>query len=83
MALNLKNREVERLAAELARSTGQSMTAVVLQALQAQKASVEQQLRRNAGARNLRGFLEQEVWNQPIVDAHTSEEEILGYEDET
>ena len=41
MALNIKNEEAHRLAAELAALTGQSMTAVVIEALQARLAQAK------------------------------------------
>jgi len=85
VALNIKNPEVERLAAEVARVTGETKT-------QAIKVALEQRRRRlllgeradDRRARVLR-FLEDEVW--PLVPADvrarplTSEEEtaILGY----
>lgn len=43
MSLNIKNREAYDLANELARLTGQSLTAVVLDALRKQRKQVQQQ----------------------------------------
>ena len=43
MSLNIKNREAYNLASELAQLTGQSMTAVVLDALRRQRKQLQQQ----------------------------------------
>ena len=43
MSLNIKNREAYDLASELAQLTGQSMTAVVIDALRRQRKQIQQQ----------------------------------------
>jgi len=81
MALNIKNPEAQELANEVARMTGQTITAAVIDALRERKASLE---RRSHTARRLqlaRRFLEQDVW--PLPDAAgaapASEDELLGF----
>jgi Uncharacterized protein conserved in bacteria len=85
MAMNIKDREAERLAAEVAKLTGESKTAAVRHALQELRdrliaeADVE---RREA---RLQRFLETEIWplippdqlGKPITKQER--EEILGY----
>lgn len=87
MALNLKNAEVERLAAEIARMTGETKTEAVRRALDerrrrlAYRAGVEGRVSRG------RRYLEEDVW--PLVPddqrgrSLTREEvdAILGYGD--
>ncbi|GMR22971.1 MAG: type II toxin-antitoxin system VapB family antitoxin [Acidobacteriota bacterium] len=88
MAINIKNREVERLVSEVAELTGESKTEAVRKALAERKERLKLQVAsENRGAR-LRRFLEEELW--PTVPADelgrtlTREEEdaILGYGDE-
>jgi antitoxin VapB len=84
MALNLKNAEVERLAAEVARLTGESKTEAIRRALEERR----QRLARPAAARrraNVQRLLRSKIW--PAVPKSqlgrrlTREEEdtILGY----
>jgi antitoxin VapB len=81
MALNIKNVEVERLAAEVARLTGESKTEAIRKALDERRRrlrgpSVEQRVLR---------FLEKKVW--PTLPAgergrritRSEEDDILGY----
>lgn len=85
MALNIKNVEVERLASELARLTGETKTEAIRKALQerAERVRLHVPLRRHAA--NFRSFLEREVW--PKVPkgqlgrrlSKQEEDEILGY----
>jgi antitoxin VapB len=83
MALNIKNPEAERLAAEVAALSGESKTVAVLEALKERRARL---LRERSGSRRLdevRDFLEREVWSLPDVPGsdQTPEEDILGYSD--
>ena len=85
MALNIKDREAERLAAEVAAMTGESKTRAVKVALQERKQRLQlQSARRDRGQALLR-FLEQEVWPQvpPSVlgrrVTRREREKILGY----
>jgi len=85
MPLNIKNLEVERLATELAKLTGETKTETIRQALLEREASV----RRRAGdpRRNerLQDFLEREVWARVPADqlgrmpTRAEREEVLGY----
>ncbi len=85
MALNLKNEEVERLAAELARLTGESKTEVIRRALIERRQRLAYRL--NPGDREARvlRFLEREVWPRIPADqlgrslSREEEDQILGY----
>ena len=84
MAMNIKNAEVERLATEVARLTGESKTEAIRRALDERRrrlkgASIEQRR-----ARVLR-FLEKKVWatmpdgEQGRRLTRAEEDEILGF----
>jgi antitoxin VapB len=85
MALNIKNAEVERLAEEIARLTGESKTEAVRRALEERKGKLAFRVADDNRAGRLRAFLEREVWpvvpegqlGRPISKAE--EEAILGY----
>lgn len=53
MSLNIKNNEAYTLARELAQLTGQSMTAVVLEALRAQQRQIQNRQQKAARVREL------------------------------
>ncbi len=85
MALNIKNAEVERLAAEVAELAGETKTEAIRKALEERKARLALHgVQEDRGTR-IREFLEREVW--PLVPEDvkgkpvTKEEieEILGY----
>jgi antitoxin VapB len=85
MALNIKDREAERLAAEVAAMTGESKTRAVRVALQERKQRLALgSARRDRGQALLR-FLEQEVWPQvprSVLGRRVTRRErerILGY----
>jgi antitoxin VapB len=85
MALNIKDREAERLAAEVAAMTGESKTRAVKVALQERKERLALRIvRRDRGAA-LRRFLEQEVWPEvprTVLGCRVTRREreaILGY----
>ena len=84
MALNIKNDEVERLAAELARITGESKTEVIRRALYERRVRLKSTPSRSRRARVLR-FLQEKVWATLPENERgrrlTSDEEdaILGY----
>ena len=63
MGLNIKNPEVERLAAEVAALTGESKTEAIRQALLARKEKLT--LPRRKRSEGLREWLERDVW--PLV----------------
>ena len=84
MALNIKNAEVERLAAEVARLTGESKTEAIRRALDERR----RRLRPGSGDRRrsrVLAFLERKVW--PTLPkgqrgrrlTRAEEDEILGY----
>jgi antitoxin VapB len=88
VALNIKNREVEALAAEVARMTGETKTEAIRKSL----ADRRQHLRRNtapeAPAEHLHRFLAEEIW--PLLPggqrgkamSKRERESILGYGEE-
>jgi antitoxin VapB len=85
MALNIKDAETVRLAAEVAAMTGESKTRAVRVALEERKRRLG--LRGDRGDRgdSLRRFLEHEVWPQIPPDllgkgiSREEQEAILGY----
>jgi antitoxin VapB len=85
MALNIKNDEVERLAAEVARLTGESKTEAIRRALAERRQRLAYRI--NPGDRETQAlrFLEREVWPRIPADqfgrrlSRSEEDEILGY----
>lgn len=85
MALTIKNPEVERLAEEVARLSGQNKTQAVRQALEEKRDRLSLRLSRAARTFQRRRFLEREIWadipdellDKPHDDALDGE--ILGY----
>jgi len=84
MALNIKNAEVERLAAEVARLTGESKTEAVRSALAEKRERMMSQSERKHRIDRVFKWLEKEVWpNLPAGQrgkrlTKAEEEEILG-----
>lgn len=84
MALNLKNAEVERLAAEVARLTGESKTEAIRQALLERRRRLRSTPVAVRRARVL-AFLEKKVWSQvPPAErgrrlSRSEEDDLLGY----
>jgi antitoxin VapB len=84
MALNLKNDEVERLAAEVAKLSGESKTEAIRRALQERRDRLKGRSVEQRRARVLR-LLEKEIW--PTLSAaergrrptQAEEDEILGF----
>ena len=84
MPLNIKNPEVERLAAEVARLTGESKTEAIGQALRERRLRLAGKSMDRRRVRVLR-FLEERVW--PTLPkrergrrlTRREEDEILGY----
>jgi antitoxin VapB len=84
MALNIKNAEVERLAAEVARLTGESKTEAIRRALEERRRRLKPVSTDGRRARVVR-FLEKKVW--PTLPkgqkgkrlTRAEEDEILGY----
>jgi antitoxin VapB len=88
MALNIKDPEAEKLAAEVALITGDSKTGAVREALREKRdrLRLESGKRRKREPGSLRRFLETEIWPQiPEQDrgkppmTKEEREEILGY----
>lgn len=84
MAMNIKDPEAERLAAEVAALTGESKTAAVRTALRERRERLKAQ--NGLRQRTLRRFLEDEIWSRvppevqdrpPMTKAER--EELLGY----
>jgi len=64
MALNIKDAETEKLAAEVAAITGESKTRAVRVALQERRQRLAVRVIRRDRVAELHRFLEQEVWPQ-------------------
>ena len=85
MALNIKDPETEKLAAEVAAITGESKTRAVKVALQERKQRLAVRVVRRDRVQELRRFLEQEVWPQvprTVIGKRITRREreaILGY----
>ena len=85
MALNIKNRDVERLLNEVVLLTGESKTEAVRRALQERRQRLALQQGGQQDAIRLLSFLQEEVWPQ-VPDAlrgvrltRDEEDAILGY----
>jgi len=84
MALNIKDRDTERLAAEVAALAGESKTQAIKVALQERKARLEAQGRTHDRRARLVRFLETEVWSQvprKVLGRRTTKQErerLLG-----
>jgi len=84
MALNLKNTEVERLAAEVARLTGESKTEAIRRALEERRRRLGHASSDDRRARVLR-FLKKKVWSTlPKTQlgrrlSRAEEDQILGF----
>ena len=68
MALNIKNPEVERLAAEVAALTGESKTEAVRQALSERHQRLRVRMSDGAQADRVQRFLSREVWSKVPPD---------------
>lgn len=83
--LTIKNAEVERLAAEVARLTGESKTQAIRVALEERRGRLASGVDPEARKAELLRFLEEEVWSR--VPAHlrgqphdsARDDELLGY----
>jgi antitoxin VapB len=85
MALNIKDAETERLAAEVAALTGETKTRAVKVALQERKERLAFRIGPDGRGEALRRFLEDEVWPQVPTEVlgeplpREAREAILGY----
>lgn len=88
MALNIKNPEVERLAEELSRMTGETKTETIRRALAERRARLRHRISASGNAERVRRFLEAEVWARIPPDQlgrapdREERETILGYGEE-
>ena len=64
MALNVKDKEAERLAAEVAAMTGESKTRAIRVALQERRARLAIRAVHRDRGEEMRRFLEEEIWPQ-------------------
>ena len=84
MALNIKNPEVERLAAEIAQLTRETKTEAIRKALEDRKARLKLGLTPEEKVRRVTEYLEREVWpfippeDRGKVMTKREREEILG-----
>jgi antitoxin VapB len=79
MALSIKNSETERLARQLAKATGESLTEAIESALRERLQRLKQPHRGRIMAEKLEDILRR-VDRLPTLDAR-SDDEILGYDD--
>jgi antitoxin VapB len=85
MALNIKDREAEKLAAEIAAMTGESKTRAVKVALQERRQRLALSVVQRNRGRELLGVLEEEIWPRiprAVLGKKPSRRErerILGY----
>jgi antitoxin VapB len=78
MALSIKNDEADRLARELAATTGETLTEAVVMALR--ERLDRQRTRCAAGVTQRLERLAAEVQALPVLDARSADE-IIGYDD--
>lgn len=85
MALNIKNKDVERLLEEVVAITGESKTEAVRQALEERRQRLALRGIGDGQGPDIRAFLESEIWPQVPADqlgvslAKDELENILGY----
>ncbi len=86
MALNLKNSEVERLAAEVAQLAGETKTEAIRRSLLERKARLQIVGGRSRSKASIIEFLERSVWPHVRPEAlgkppitREEEDDILGY----
>jgi antitoxin VapB len=85
MGLNIKNVEVERLAAEVAQLTHETKTEAIRRALLERRARLRARAGRPARRLELRAYLEKNVWPMmPPAElgralSREQEDQILGY----
>jgi antitoxin VapB len=78
MVLSIKNEEADRLARQLAATTGETVTAAVVNALR--ERLEREQTRRTPSLRERLARLAEDVQALPILDDRSADE-ILGYDD--
>ena len=80
MALSIKNSETERLARQVARETGESLTVAIQSALKERLLRLKQKRTGHITAAKLKDILRR-VDSLPMLDTRP-ESEILGYDDQ-
>ena len=78
MVLSIKNEEADRLARQLAATTGETVTAAVVNALR--ERLEHEQTRRTPSLRERLARLAEDVQALPVLDDRSADE-ILGYDD--
>jgi len=84
MGMNIKNPEVERLAEEVVRLTGETKTEAIRRALSERKVRLHVRLGRFGRRNSLREYLEKQVWPSVPADelgrvlTRNEEDKILG-----
>ena len=85
MALNIKNNEVEKLAAEVANLTGETKTEAIGKALLERKNRLAFQVKERNRKEKMITFLESEIWPSIPPDmigkglSRKEEDRVLGY----
>jgi antitoxin VapB len=85
MSLNIKNDEIERLATEVARMTGESKTEAIRRALAERRQRLAHRISPGDREAHALRFLENEVWPRIPEDqfgrtvSRSEEDHILGY----
>ena len=79
MALSIKSIEVERLAREIAKTTGESLTGAIQKALEERLDRLRSQRRGQILAGQLEEILRR-VDRLPVIDSRSADE-ILGYDE--
>ncbi len=85
MALNIKNQEVERLAAEVSELTGESKTQAIRRALEERKSRLELTGKRKLTDEELTALMEERIWSKIPAEkrgrriSQEEQDEILGY----
>ena len=88
VALNIKNRETEELAAEVARMTGESKTEAIRRSLADRRERLERDRDEPDREERIRRFLAEEIWAvvpPEVLGKSISKqelEEILGYDED-
>ncbi len=77
MALNIKNRQVEELATEIAELTGETKTEAIRRALEERRQRLSFQISSSERGSELRHFLEREVWS--VIRARASRARAQSY----
>jgi antitoxin VapB len=80
MALSIKNKETERLARQVAREAGESLTAAIATSLKERLQRLKQRQRERIITEKLEDIL-MRVDSLPTLDTRP-EDEILGYDDQ-